>query len=280
MEWKIAFPLHPEYRTLPMVWYVPPLSPIQNVAERGHIGFDGEIPDIASLRVPVKYLANLLTAGKEQPVIEALQQDVRDAHPHARPRGRGPRRTRASLEQAGLSQAQVDEMYRYLALADYEDRFVIPTSHREVSEDAYEIKGGCGFSFGNGCSGGGRTEPSLFGSPEEGRPRAGPGQEEGGMISFKALGALLDYPTPELAGRGRRDRAGAGRRARDRRRRTRGRTRVHRPASARRHHGPAGILDRPVRPLQARSRSISTSTATARAATAARRWSTSRSPTA
>ena len=70
------------------------------------------------------------------------------------------------LKQAGLTQHQVDEMYRYLALADYEDRFVIPTSHREVSEDAYEIRGGCGFSFGNGC-GGGRTEPNLFGSPKK-----------------------------------------------------------------------------------------------------------------
>jgi nitrate reductase beta subunit len=29
MDWKLALPLHPEYRTLPMVWYVPPLSPIQ-----------------------------------------------------------------------------------------------------------------------------------------------------------------------------------------------------------------------------------------------------------
>jgi nitrate reductase beta subunit len=29
MEWKVAFPLHPEYRTLPMVWYIPPLSPVQ-----------------------------------------------------------------------------------------------------------------------------------------------------------------------------------------------------------------------------------------------------------
>ncbi len=27
MEWKVAFPLHPEYRTLPMVWYVPPSRP-------------------------------------------------------------------------------------------------------------------------------------------------------------------------------------------------------------------------------------------------------------
>ena len=32
MDWKLALPLHPEYRTLPMVWYVPPLSPIQSVA--------------------------------------------------------------------------------------------------------------------------------------------------------------------------------------------------------------------------------------------------------
>ena len=26
IDWKIALPLHPEYRTMPMVWYVPPLS--------------------------------------------------------------------------------------------------------------------------------------------------------------------------------------------------------------------------------------------------------------
>ena len=38
MEWKVAFPLHPEYRTLPMVWYVPPLSPIQSAAAAGSIG--------------------------------------------------------------------------------------------------------------------------------------------------------------------------------------------------------------------------------------------------
>ena len=46
MEWKVAFPLHPEYRTLPMVWYVPPLSPIQSAAEAGKIGHDGEMPDV------------------------------------------------------------------------------------------------------------------------------------------------------------------------------------------------------------------------------------------
>ena len=40
MDWKIAFPLHPEYRTLPMVWYVPPLSPIQAAAAKGDLGDD------------------------------------------------------------------------------------------------------------------------------------------------------------------------------------------------------------------------------------------------
>jgi len=43
-DWKVALPLHPEYRTLPMVWYVPPLSPISAAANAGHVGTNGEIP--------------------------------------------------------------------------------------------------------------------------------------------------------------------------------------------------------------------------------------------
>ena len=35
VQWKVALPLHPEYRTLPMVWYVPPLSPITATAYAG-----------------------------------------------------------------------------------------------------------------------------------------------------------------------------------------------------------------------------------------------------
>ena len=66
VEWRIAFPLHPEFRTLPMVWYCPPLSPIQAAAETERIGFDGEIPDVRRLRIPVRYLANLLAAQGER----------------------------------------------------------------------------------------------------------------------------------------------------------------------------------------------------------------------
>src|SRR5690606_6280276 len=67
-------PLHPEYRTLPMVWYVPPLSPIQNAAEAGKVSMNGILPDVDSLRIPLRYLANMLTAGDEQPVKLALKR--------------------------------------------------------------------------------------------------------------------------------------------------------------------------------------------------------------
>lgn len=61
MDWKLALPLHPEYRTLPMVWYVPPLSPIQSYADAGGLPkSEGVLPAIESLRIPVQYLANML----------------------------------------------------------------------------------------------------------------------------------------------------------------------------------------------------------------------------
>ena len=69
-------------------------------------------------------------------------------------------------KRVGLDAEQMDHMYEVMAIANYEDRFVIPTAHRELSEDAYDIRGSCGFSFGNGCSGG-QTETNLFGSPKK-----------------------------------------------------------------------------------------------------------------
>jgi nitrate reductase beta subunit len=53
-------------------------------------------------------------------------------------------------------------MYQVMAIANYEDRFVIPTTHREYAENAFDVRGGCGFSFGNGCSEG-ATDVSIFG---------------------------------------------------------------------------------------------------------------------
>ena len=164
MDWKVAFPLHPEYRTLPMVWYVPPLSPIQSAAEAGKIGVDGAMPDVRSLRIPLRYLANLLTAGKEEPVALALERMLAM---------RGYMRCKTVEgyideeigQTVGLTNQQIEDMYHLMAIANYEDRFIIPTTHREEVEDAYELRGSCGFSFGNGCSGG-TSDADLFGTPK------------------------------------------------------------------------------------------------------------------
>lgn len=166
MEWKVALPLHPEYRTLPMVWYVPPLSPIQTAVEAGHVGLNGEIPDLKSLRIPLRYLANMLTAGDEAPIVRALERMIA-MRAYKRSQQVDGVEDFEVLKQVGLTPNQVEEMYRYMALANYEDRFVIPTSHRAYAENAYDLKGECGFSFGNGCSGG-ESDLNIFGGKNKG----------------------------------------------------------------------------------------------------------------
>jgi nitrate reductase beta subunit len=71
-----------------------------------------------------------------------------------------------AIDQVNMSINEVEEMYRVMAIANYEDRFVIPTTHREYAENAFNVRGGCGFSFGNGCSEG-TSETSLFGSEKK-----------------------------------------------------------------------------------------------------------------
>ena len=85
----------------------------------------------------------------------AMRATMRDRHVEKRENS-------AVLKQAGLSAAQIEDMYRTMAIANYEDRFVIPTAHREYAENAYELRGSCGFSFGNGCSDG-ESGASRFG---------------------------------------------------------------------------------------------------------------------
>ncbi len=163
MDWKLALPLHPEYRTLPMVWYVPPLSPIQSYADAGGLPQTASIlPAVESLRIPVQYLANMLSAGDTGPVLRALKRMMAMRHYKRSQTVEGVTDTRA-IEEVGLSVEQVEEMYRYLAIANYEDRFVIPTSHREMARDAFPEKNGCGFTFGDGCHGS-DTKFNLFNS--------------------------------------------------------------------------------------------------------------------
>ncbi len=163
IDWKIAFPLHPEYRTLPMVWYVPPLSPIQSALENGKLEVKqgNIIPDVEDLRIPVKYLANLLTAGKEEPVTLALKRMLA-MRLFMRSDLIEKNKDTKILDEVSLSEDTIREMYKIMAIANYEDRYVIPTNHKEEVIDAYKASGSCGFSFGNGCSSHSNTSFDFF----------------------------------------------------------------------------------------------------------------------
>jgi nitrate reductase beta subunit len=151
IDWKIALPLHPEYRTLPMVWYIPPLSPIMNMFEGvgTNSTADDIFPAIDQMRIPIEYLANLLTAG-DQAHIRTVLKKMAVMRTYMRSVQTNKEPNIEVLEQLGLSEQDMQDMYRLLAIAKYDDRFVIPASHREEVADLYDEQGSCGLAFAGG----------------------------------------------------------------------------------------------------------------------------------
>ncbi|WP_019548245.1 nitrate reductase subunit beta [Streptomyces sulphureus] len=135
---RVALPLHPEYRTLPMVWYVPPLSPVLDATAAA--GGDPGDPDhvfaaVTQLRTPLEYLAQLFTAGDTDVVagtlmkLTALRSYMRQRSLNT-PESADPEEDEG-LAAVGLSPVQARELHRLLALAEYRDRFVVPAAHQE-----------------------------------------------------------------------------------------------------------------------------------------------------
>lgn len=143
--WRLALPLHPEFRTLPMVWYVPPLSPVRFEDAADGAVHDIRLGELNQLRIPVQYLAHMLSAGDPKPVEESLARLI--ALRYYRRNLLSPQAPQW-LEQVGLDVEQADAMYRLLALAPYHERFVIPTGmHKPGSGQEYIEHSSCGFSF-------------------------------------------------------------------------------------------------------------------------------------
>jgi nitrate reductase beta subunit len=145
MKWKIALPLHPEYRTLPMVWYVPPLSPIMNHIEEGNLNTDHYIPAVDHMRIPMEYLASLLSAGDTK-IIRNVLLKLTAMRVHMRQKtvgGMDELRHSKLLKETGMGSDEIEEMARLLAVAKYSERFVIPTGRREMDNDLYYRQGSC-----------------------------------------------------------------------------------------------------------------------------------------
>jgi nitrate reductase beta subunit len=165
---RVALPLHPEYRTMPMVWYIPPLSPVVDVVrDTGHDAEDrGNLfAAIDALRIPVDYLAQLFTAGDPAPVdavlrrLAAMRAYLRDIN-----LGRGPDESIPAA--VGMTGEQVYDMYRLLALAKYDERYVIPPAHAEQAHKLEELATECSLNYEGG--------PGMGGSGPFGESSGGP----------------------------------------------------------------------------------------------------------
>ncbi|BFO18542.1 hypothetical protein SHKM778_49300 [Streptomyces sp. KM77-8] len=164
----MALPLHPEYRTLPMVWYIPPLSPVVDaVRDTGRDAEDHRnlFAAVDALRIPVDYLAQLFTAGDPAPVdavlrrLAAMRAYMRDIN-----LGREPD---ASIPEAvGMGEEQMYDMYRLLALAKYDERYVIPPAHAEQAHQLEELATECSLDRDGG--------PGMGGSGPFGESSGGP----------------------------------------------------------------------------------------------------------
>ena len=134
VEHRVALPLHPEYRTLPMVWYVPPLSPVMSLVEGegSEADPDDVFPLIDDLRIPVKYLANMLSAGDEEPVRLALKR-LAAMRTTMREQTLGGDPDPDVATHVGMTVEQIQRMFRLLAIAKYDERYVIPRAHTEAA---------------------------------------------------------------------------------------------------------------------------------------------------
>ena len=159
--WKIALPLHPEYRTMAMMFYIPPLSPVMSTMENAAIRLDisDELQDFDLLerldaaRIPVKYLANLFSAGNEQ-VIEDILRKMYAVRLYMRRKTVEKNIDEATLEvlqKVGSDPEEAEAIYKLTTQPHIHERFVMPPYHREQSietlNDPLAHKGETGIGY-------------------------------------------------------------------------------------------------------------------------------------
>ncbi|MDN5804505.1 MAG: 4Fe-4S dicluster domain-containing protein, partial [Microlunatus sp.] len=149
-KYKVALPLHPEYRTMPMVWYIPPLSPIVDLLrDQGHDAENAGVlfGAIRELRIPLEYLAELFTAG-DVSEIERVLTTLAAMRAHMRTVTLGQPADDSISASVGMNAQEMYNMYRLLAIAKYDERYVIPQAHVEQAHDLEEM--GCSLDFDGG----------------------------------------------------------------------------------------------------------------------------------
>ena len=138
-EWRLALPLHPEFRTMPMLYYVPPLLPVAATIENGRYELGGDpFGGLSSGRLPISYFASLFAANNEEPVMASYRK-LLAVRLHRRQETVGdvaPEILEKALAVAGSSPREADAIYRLTALASFAERHVVPPFMREMAIQA------------------------------------------------------------------------------------------------------------------------------------------------
>ncbi|MBI4546153.1 MAG: nitrate reductase subunit beta, partial [Gemmatimonadetes bacterium] len=158
-QWKLALPLHPEFRTVPMLFYVPPLLPVLAAVRNGQYQVAGAeeqglAPMLSSLeraRVPLRYMASLFSAGNEE-VVAAVYRKLVAVRLYMRGR-RVADVPAAEVEEAlalgATTPEEAEAIFRLTAMPTFEERFVVPPLARETAVEAtvdpYAHKPAAGF---------------------------------------------------------------------------------------------------------------------------------------
>lgn len=143
VKWKLALPLHSEYRTMPMLFYVPPMLPVLSKLDAGHYnaagaGDPGLAPLMSSLekaRIPIKFLASMFSAGNEEIIKQVYKKliAVRLFKRRERVKDISENEIKQALEEGNTTPEEVEAIFRLTALPTFEERFVIPPLAREVA---------------------------------------------------------------------------------------------------------------------------------------------------
>jgi nitrate reductase beta subunit len=148
-KWGLALPLHPEFRTLPMLFYVPPLGPVlakvengvyDNVASEARLG-----PLMSSLdrsRVPLRYMASLLAGGNEEIIRDVYRKlvAVRVYMRSKKVKDIPAEEVERALTAGKTNPAEVEAIWRLTSMPTFEERFVVPPMERETAvEDLFPV---------------------------------------------------------------------------------------------------------------------------------------------
>jgi len=151
-QWGVALPLHPEFRTLPMLFYVPPMLPVISRENQGRQQLADEFfTTLEQARLPIRYLAGLFAGGNEEEV-KAVYRRLIAVRMQRRSVSVGDldaAEVEKAAELAGLTTEQIDALYRMTALTRIKERIVVPPMLREqaieAGMDPEEYKQGMGF---------------------------------------------------------------------------------------------------------------------------------------